>query len=165
MSTVRVTFDSRVPITPREAWNWSTSVRGTDAEMGPILKLDFPAGMTEIPQDQASLGKQLGRCKFLLFGIIPVDLSRLTFVEIEPGRRFVEQSPLLSMKEWRHERVIAPGPDGTHVVDTLEFTPRFATPVVKWFISRFFAHRHAQLKKQFQERRAAVRIARRQQAA
>ena len=149
MSTVRVTFDSRVPITPREAWNWSTSVRGTDAEMGPILKLDFPAGMTEIPQDQASLGKQLGRCKFLLFGIIPVDLSRLTFVEVEPGRRFVEQSPLLSMKSWRHERTLTPDGEGTKVVDSLEFTPRFAPGVVGWFIRKFFQHRHAMLRKHY----------------
>jgi ligand-binding SRPBCC domain-containing protein len=157
MSTVRVTFESRVPATPKALWNWSTSVHGVDAEMGPILKLDFPKGMTEIPQDGNSLGKPLGNCKFLLFGLLPVDLSRLTFVEIEPGRRFVEQSPLLSMKSWRHERVIAPGLDGTHVVDKLEFTPRFATGIVKWFIAQFFKHRHAVLRRQFQERRSAPR--------
>lgn len=157
MSTVRVTFESKVPTTPDELWNWSTSVRGVDAEMGPVLKLDFPKGMTHIPQDGDSLGKALGKCKFLLFGIVPVDLSRLTFVEIEPGRRFVEQSPLLSMKSWRHEREIVPRADGTHVVDKLEFTPRFAAGIVKWFISRFFRHRHAVLLRQFHERRAAPR--------
>ena len=163
MSTVRVTFDSRIPATPKELWNWSTSVRGVDAEMGPILKLDFPKGMTEIPQDGNSLGKPLGNCKFLLFGLLPVDLSRLTFVEIEPGRRFVEQSPLLSMKSWRHERVIAPGADGTKVVDTLEFTPRFATRIVTWFISKFFQHRHTVLKRVFRERRSVARTQQRSQ--
>ena len=157
MSTVRVKFESKVPRTARELWDWSTSVRGVDAEMGPVLKLDFPKGMTHIPRDGSGLGKPLGNCKFLLFGILPVDLSRLTFVEVEPGRRFVEQSPLLSMKSWRHERVIAPAPGGTRVVDTLEFTPRFATGIVKWFISKFFQHRHAVLQREFQERRSVSR--------
>ncbi|TQK11283.1 hypothetical protein [Herbaspirillum sp. SJZ107] len=157
MSTVRVAFQSKVATSPEELWDWSTSVRGVDAEMGPVLKLDFPKGMTHIPRDGSGLGKPLGNCKFLLFGLLPVDLSRLTFVEVEPGRRFVEQSPLLSMKSWRHERTIAPGPDGTEVVDRLEFTPRFAPKVVTWFISKFFQHRHDVLRRVFRERRAAAR--------
>ena len=163
MSTVRVKFESSVPATPAELWDWSTSVRGVDAEMGPILKLEFPKGLEHIPRDGSGLGKPLGNCKFLLFGFLPVDLSRLTFVEVEPGRRFVEQSPLLSMKEWRHERVIAPAPDGTHVVDTLEFTPRFGTRLVTWFISKFFQHRHKVLLEHYRERRSAASMARRQQ--
>ena len=164
MSTVRVKFESKVPGTPGELWDWSTSVQGVDAEMGPVLKLDFPKGMRHIPRDGSGLGKPLGNCKFLLFGLVPVDLSRLTFVEVEPGRRFVEQSPLLSMKSWRHERVIAPGTDGTRVVDTLEFTPRFAPRVVKWFISKFFEHRHEVLRRSFPERRSqASLVARGQQ--
>jgi ligand-binding SRPBCC domain-containing protein len=157
MSTVRVKFETKVPATPDELWTWSTSVHGVDAEMAPVLKLDFPKGMTHIPRDGSGLGKPLGNCKFLLFGFLPVDLSRLTFVEVEPGRRFVEQSPLLSMKFWRHERVIKPDTDGTHVVDSLEFTPRMGTRLVTWFISKFFEHRHAVLKRQFHERRSVAR--------
>jgi ligand-binding SRPBCC domain-containing protein len=157
MSTVRVQFESKVPTSPEELWDWSTSVRGVDAEMNPILKLEFPEGMTELPQDKSKLGRPLGNCKFRLFGVLPVDLSRLTFVEVEPGRRFVEQSPLLSMKAWRHEREIRPAVGGTRLVDTLEFTPRFATGIVKWFISRFFQHRHEVLRRQFQERRSTAR--------
>jgi len=163
MSTVRVKFESKVPRTASELWAWSTSVRGVDAEMGPVLKLEFPKGMTHIPRDGSGLNKPLGNCKFLLFGLVPVDLSRLTFVEVDPGRRFVEQSPLLSMKSWRHERVIAPGADGTRVVDTLEFTPRFATGIVTWFISKFFQHRHTVLKRVFRERRSVARTQQRSQ--
>jgi ligand-binding SRPBCC domain-containing protein len=155
--TVRVSFHSKVARAPAELWNWSTSVRGVDAEMAPVLKLDFPKGMTHIPRDGSGLGRPLGNCKFLLFGLVPVDLSRLTFVEVDPGRRFVEESPLLSMKSWRHERTIAPGSGGTEVVDKLEFTPRFAPKLVAWFISKFFEHRHAVLQRTFRERRAVVR--------
>src|SRR5438094_289956 len=85
MKTVRVEFESSIPATPRDLWDWSTSVRSIETEMGPILKLSFPNGMTHIPQDSESLGKVLGNCRFSLLGIVPVDLSRLTFVEIEPG--------------------------------------------------------------------------------
>jgi len=156
MQTVRVTFESRIPRSANELWRWSTSARGVQTEMAPLLKMTFPDGMRRIPQDQGSLGKPLGNCRFLLFGFVPVDLSRLTFVEMEPGRRFVEQSPLLSMKLWRHERLIEPCGDGegARVVDTLEFTPRMASGIVAWFVSRFFLHRHAMLRRQFRERRS-----------
>lgn len=159
MSTVRVTFESKVPATPKELWNWSTSVQGIGTEMGPILTLHSPGGGIPVPQDQASLGKVLGNCTFRLFGILPVDLSRLTFTEVDPGHSYVEQSQLMSMKRWRHERIIEPGTDGTHVIDKLEFTPRFASGFAKWFISRLWSHRHAVLRRQFHERRAAARPA------
>ena len=111
MSTIRVQLESQIPRSPAELWDWSTSVRGVETEMGPVLKLDFPPGMTHIPRDGSGLGRPLGNCRFLLFGVVPVDLSRLTFTEMEPGRRFVEQSPLLSMKRWRHERIITKSRD------------------------------------------------------
>jgi ligand-binding SRPBCC domain-containing protein len=165
MQPVRVTFESRIPRSAAELWRWSTSAHGVQAEMAPVLKMTFPDGMHHIPQDQESLGKPLGNCRFLLFGLVPVDLSRLTFVEMEPGRRFVEQSPLLSMKSWRHERLIEPSEEGARVVDTLEFTPRMAGGVVAWFVSRFFAHRHAMLRRQFRERRSVSRAAGSEQGA
>jgi ligand-binding SRPBCC domain-containing protein len=149
MTTVRLKFETTVSATPGEIWDWTTSVRGISSEMRPILKMTFPSGMTHIPENGDSLGKPLCNCKFLLLGILPIDLSRLTFVEVERGRRFVEQSPLLSMKRWRHERVITAAGKGTRVTDLLEFSPRFASPLVKWFITRFFQHRHAVLLRQF----------------
>lgn len=159
MSTVRVTFESTVPATPHELWNWSTSVQGIGTEMGPILKLHSREGSIPVPQDQGSLGKVLGKCTFLLFGILPIDQSKLTFTEVEPGRRYVEQSQLLSMKRWRHERIIAPGADGTRVIDNLEFTPRFVGGLAKWFISQLWKHRHEVLRRQFHERRNTGRAA------
>jgi ligand-binding SRPBCC domain-containing protein len=148
MKTVTLTFESQVAAPPREVWQWSTSIRGTSAEMRPILKVTFPHGMSHIPEGGDSLGKPLCNCKFLLFGLIPIDLSRLTFTEVEPGKRFVEQSPLLSMKRWRHERVLTPAGSGTRVIDKLEFTPRFAASVVAWFTARLFRHRHAVLQRE-----------------
>jgi ligand-binding SRPBCC domain-containing protein len=150
MKTVRLTFETKVAATPGAAWAWSTSIVGVSMEMRPLLKVTFPRGMSHIPgQDDSRLGTSLGNCKFLLLGLIPVDLSRLTFTEVETGRRFVEESPLLSMKRWRHERILTPDGDGTLVTDKLDFTPRFAPTVVAWFTARLFRHRHAMLRRQF----------------
>ena len=85
----------------------------------------------------------------LLFGLIPVDRSDLTLMEIEPGRRFLEQSPMLGMKLWRHERIIVPVSGGATVTDRLEFAPRFASGLVCWFVRLFFNHRHAVLRRRF----------------
>ena len=141
MATVRFSLATLVPASAQEAWSWSTSIRGIKSEMWPILKITFPKDMTHIGKE-TTLGKPLCRCQFLLLGLFPIDMSKLTFAEIEPGHRFVEQSPLLSMRAWRHERVVTPSGDGTLVTDNLEFTPRFAAPVVGWFVKQFFEHRH-----------------------
>jgi ligand-binding SRPBCC domain-containing protein len=148
MTTVRLTFATKVSASVEDVWSWSTSIRGIKSEMWPILKMTFPKGMTHIGKDTV-LRKPLCRCQFLLLGIFPIDMSKLTFLELEPGRRFVEQSPLLSMRLWRHERVVTPAGDGACVTDNLEFSPRFASPLVKWFVKLFFEHRHSVLSRSF----------------
>jgi ligand-binding SRPBCC domain-containing protein len=160
MSTVRVTFESKVPSTPAELWDWSTSVHGISTEMGPILTMHFPGNGIPVPQDHGGLNRVLGKCTFRLFGILPIDVSRLTFVDVDPGRSYVEQSQLMSMKHWRHERIIVPGSDGTRVIDKLEFTPRLPAVLAKWFISQVWKHRHAVLRREFRERRSAARVLR-----
>jgi ligand-binding SRPBCC domain-containing protein len=148
MSTVRHTFNTTLPASPEEVWAWSTSIKGIKAEMWPVLKITFPKGMTHIGED-TTLDKPLCRCQFLLLGLFPIDMSKLTFAELEPGRRFVEQSPLLSMRSWRHERIVTPTANGTLVTDNLTFRPRVGGPIVGWFVKKFFEHRHAVLAKSF----------------
>lgn len=148
MATVRHSFNTTVPASAEEVWAWSTSIKGIKAEMWPVLKITFPKGMTHIGED-TTLDKPLCRCQFLLLGLFPIDMSKLTFVELDPGRRFVEQSPLLSMRSWRHERIVTPTTQGTLITDHLTFRPRVAGPVVGWFVKLFFQHRHAMLAKAF----------------
>ena len=33
---------------------------------------------------------------------MPIDYDDLTFIELEPVRRFLERSPMLSQREWQH---------------------------------------------------------------
>lgn len=148
MTTIHFTLTTTVPAPVEEVWAWSTSIRGIKQEMWPILKMTFPKGMTHIAEDM-TLDKPLCRCQFFLLGLFPVDMSKLTFAELEPGHRFVEQSPLLSMRSWRHERVVTPVSGGTCVTDNVTFSPRFGGAMVGWFVKKFFAHRHAVLARAF----------------
>jgi ligand-binding SRPBCC domain-containing protein len=156
MTTVRLSFTTEVPASVEDVWAWSTSIRGIKLEMWPVLKITFPKGMTRIDKD-TTLAKPLCRCQFLLLGLVPIDMSKLTFVEFDPGHRFVEQSPLLSMRSWRHERIVTPSAMGTLVTDNLEFSPRLGAPLVRFFVRKFFEHRHAVLARTFA--RKALRAA------
>jgi hypothetical protein len=88
----------------------------------------------------------------LLFGLLPVDYDDLCLAELEPGRRFLERSEMLSMRLWQHERIVEPEGDGARVTDRLRFELRrvpAAIPgsarVAAWIVARFFAHRHRRL--------------------
>jgi hypothetical protein len=157
MAKVTLTMTTIVPVSTGEAWAWSTSLEGVRTEMRPLLKVVFPKAMTHIGPDTA-LNTVLGRCQFLLFGLFPIDMSKLRFTEMEPGHRFVEESDLLSMRSWRPERGLtaAPAGRGAPVTDYLAFTPRLATPVVRYLVKLFFAHRHKKLTQALGARAATV---------
>lgn len=127
--------------------------------MHPVLKMTFPKGKASILDFQVVPGKPLFRSWILLFGVLPIDRSDLTMLEVEQGR-FVEQSPMVSMRQWRHERVIIPTNDneGALVIDTLEFSPRFAAPLVGLFVKRFFEHRHSVLRHIFSHKKATKHV-------
>lgn len=76
------------------------------------------------------LGRPLEHAWLRLFGIVPFKLDRLVVVEVQPGRRFLERSSMLSMRLWEHERTLAPVAAGTRVHDRVTFRPRL--PVPSW---------------------------------
>ena|ERR1700760_787445 len=74
--------------------------------------------------------------------------------ELRPGRRFDEQSTMLSMRRWRHERTLEPDGDAkTDVRDrlTFELRPpiRLLTPVMAVGIGALFSHRQRRLQRHF----------------
>ena len=95
-------------------------------------------------------GQRLCRSWLLLLRVLPVDWSDLTLVELEPGRRFLERSPMLSMAFWQHERIVVPSAYGARVVDNLTFRPRLLPRVLaRAGVALFFRHRHARLRRRF----------------
>jgi ligand-binding SRPBCC domain-containing protein len=66
----------------------------------------------------------------------------------EPGRRFVDRQIAGPYRWWRHEHRFEPHPDGTRVIDDVEYVPRFAA-VSGWLVARdvgrIFAYRQQAL--------------------
>jgi ligand-binding SRPBCC domain-containing protein len=145
---VILTFKSELSAPPAKVWRWMTSLKGISTEMWPIMKMTVPAGMTQIDDVSVVPGQRLFRSWVLLFGVLPIDRSDLTLLSIDPGRGFVEESPMLSMSLWRHERWIAARETGTVLTDKLTFEPRTLPALTGWFIRKVFEHRHRVLRAQ-----------------
>lgn len=144
-------LESKLQATTEAVWEWITSVACISAEMWPYFRMTAPKGMRSLNNLEIEPGVRMFRSIVFLLGFLPIDYSNMTLVELEPGQGFVEQSPMGSMKLWRHERRIHPDPEhpkGVLLVDQLIFKPRFAPRFVGWFIKRVFIHRHEVLKTQ-----------------
>lgn len=144
-------FESALAADQPAVWAWATSVEGIADEMAPLLRMTFPREMKCLPGGAFVPGQRLCRSWPLLLRVLPVDWSDLPLVEIEPGRRFLERSPMLSMAYWQHERTVMAAGQGTVVVDCLTFRPRRALPrvLVRACVALFFRHRHARLRRRF----------------
>lgn len=151
MARYEVEFVSLLSASTEEVWDWALSLRGITAEMMPLARMTAPKDIESLADLDIELGKPMMRSFVLAGGFVPIDRSDLTFVELEPGRRFLERSPMMSMRLWQHERVIEPEGAGTRVTDRLIFEPRVAGPVVRAIIGRFFKHRHSGLRRAFGE--------------
>lgn len=109
--------------------------------------MTFPKSIAALTPETVPLGRRLCRSWIKLFGVIPVDYDDVTLVELDPPRRFLENSPMLSMYSWSHERTISPTAQGSSVTDTLKFAPRFAAavPLSEMIVKALFTHRHRRL--------------------
>ena len=56
-------------------------------------------------------------------------LDHLTIVELDPGRRFLERSTMLSIRRWEHERTLVERDGGCEVTDRVTFQMR---PPLGW---------------------------------
>jgi ligand-binding SRPBCC domain-containing protein len=127
---------------------------GINDELRPWMTMSMPRGTESLTVDNVPVGTSLGRAWLRLFGVVPFDYDRLTIAELEPGRGFREQSTMLSMRKWRHERTVTPSDDGKTVVrDRITFQLRSpirpATPVVAAGLRALFGHRHRRLQRHF----------------
>jgi ligand-binding SRPBCC domain-containing protein len=72
-------------------------------------------------------------------------------VELDKGRRFLERSPMLSMKLWEHERAVAPDDEGWVISDRVRFQPGLGLPAAlpRRLLRAFFRHHHRRLRRRF----------------
>ena len=142
-------FESELHVPVARIREWITSIDGISAEMWPFFRMTSPPGVRSLNDVQVRPGVRMFRSYVFLFGVLPIDYSDMTLLELTPGQGFVEQSPMGSMRLWRHERRIVPSPanpTAALLVDQLTFQPRMAKRLVGWFIRRVFIHRHEVLK-------------------
>lgn len=150
---VSMRFESKLSAPAEHVWEWITSVKGISAEMWPYFRMTIPRHIQSLTDIQIKLNVPMFRSYVLLFGFLPIDYSDMTLLELDEKRGFIEQSPMGSMKLWRHERRIVPCPSepgsepgSVILLDQLTFSPRFAKGLTAWFIHRVFTHRHKVLR-------------------
>ncbi|MDX1648346.1 MAG: hypothetical protein R3263_00705 [Myxococcota bacterium] len=138
---------------PEAVWRHAVSPEGVNHELGPWLRMTFPADVRDLAEGwrPEAPARRLGRCWLLLGGVLPVEYDDLVFAELEPGRRFLERSVLLSQRRWEHERCVGPAPEGTRLVDRVGFAPRLPLlgPVHAWVFRAVFRWRHHRLRRRF----------------
>lgn len=119
-------------------------------ELWPLLRMTFPRGATDLATDWQP-GRRLFRSWILLGGVVPVEFDDLAIAELEPGRRFLERSRLLSQRVWEHERTVEPAPGGSRLTDRIRFAPRVAllSPVYEAVFAAAFRWRHRNLRRLF----------------
>jgi ligand-binding SRPBCC domain-containing protein len=134
-----------------DVWAWVVKPEGINDEFWPWLTMSMPAAASDLSIDTLELGQPIGRSWIRLFGVLPVDYDDLTIVEVEPGRRFLEQSRLFSAPEWQHERVVEPvDAASSRITDRLTFTPRRGFGLLGPRIIRLiFWYRHRRLRRRF----------------
>ena len=151
----RFEITSELAAGAEEVWAHATSPAGVNYEMAPWLRMTFPRDV-EVRTKAWTPGHTLFRSWLLVGGVLPLEYDDVAFVAVDPGRRFLERSTLLSQRVWEHERVVEPlGPSGDacRVTDRLGFEPRIASlgAVYEAVFRRVFAHRHRRLRKRFGE--------------
>ena len=134
-------------------WDRVVHPDGINHEMRPWMTMSMPRAASGLTVATVRLGQPVGRAWLRLFGLIPFDFDHLTIVELEPGRRFLERSTMLSMRRWEHERTLTAVARGTLVHDRIVLEPRLPIPglaaVLARVVDAFFKHRQRRLQAYF----------------
>jgi ligand-binding SRPBCC domain-containing protein len=152
--TTVIERESVVDAPADEVWRRVVTPEGINDELRPWMTMSMPRGAESMTVDNVPIGIPIGRSWLRLFGVLPFDYDRLTIAELQPGRAFREESTMLSMRRWQHERSVSPHDSTKAIVhDRITFQlrvgVRFARPVVAAGIGALFGHRHRRLQRHF----------------
>ena len=156
--TTVIERESVVAASADEVWRRVVTPEGINDELRPIMTMSIPRVAAGMTIDEIPLGAPIGRAWMRLFGVLPFDYDHLTIVEVQPGHSFREESTMLSMRLWRHERSVTPDGEAALVRDRLTFQLRaglrLLTPLVAAGIGALFSHRHRRLQRHFVARQS-----------
>ena len=142
---------SLIPAPPQRVWERIITPAGINHELRPWMAMTVPRGIERLDPETVELGKPLGRSWVLLFGLLPFEYDDITLIELEPGRRFLECSPMLSQRSWQHERIVEAVEGGSRVTDRIRMEPRLGLPAapLRPLFRAMFRHRHRRLRAWF----------------
>jgi ligand-binding SRPBCC domain-containing protein len=145
---------SLVDAPTEQVWARVVTPQGINDELRPWMTMSMPRGKESLTVDDVRVGSPVGRCWLRLFGLVPFDYDDLMIAELWPGRGFHEESTMLSMRLWRHERTLSPASDTKTVVcDRVTFELRgplrLLTPVIAAGVGALFTHRQRRLQRYF----------------
>lgn len=148
---------STIDAPAERVWARVVTPEGINDELRPWMTMSLPRAAKDLTVETIPVGTPIGRCWMRLFGLLPFDYDDLTIAELWPGHGFHEESTMLSMRRWRHERTIDPDGDANAIVrDRLTFELRgplrLLTPLVTAGIGALFSHRHRRLQRYFASR-------------
>jgi ligand-binding SRPBCC domain-containing protein len=145
------TFVSTLPAPAHLVWRHATRFTGINGELYPWLRMTAPPGVTALDPGTIEPGRPLFRSWLLLGGALPVEHDDLVIAEIEPGRRFLERSSMLTSRVWQHERTVEPVGGGSRLTDRVSFSPRWEPlrPLMAPVIGFLFRHRHRRLARRY----------------
>ena len=145
------TARSRLDAPAERVWEHAISPAGVNDELWPIVRMTHPADVGSFTPEAVVPGERLFRSWILLFGVLPIDYDDITLARIDPGRGFLERSPLASQRLWEHERAIEPAGEGCVVVDRVLHEPRLpvAGRLQSAIFHQVFLHRHRRLRRRF----------------
>jgi hypothetical protein len=148
-------LSSQLAVPAATLWRHASSMAGVNRELWPLARMTYPKRFANLDPASLPLGRRAFRSWILLFGLLPIDYDDLTLVSIDPPRGFRERSPMLTMREWNHERLIEPAGAGCDVTDRVSFVPRFAAlgPLLRVVFELAFRLRHRNLRRIFGARR------------
>lgn len=148
---IRLRFESRLAAPAGGVWAQASTMAGVNAELGPWVRMSYPAGRAVLDAQAVPMGTVLFRSWLCVFGVLPFDRHALRLERLYPGVGFDERSSSWMQKVWVHRRRIEAIDGGTRVTDELEVEPRlpFATPLVRVVVGFLFAHRHRRLRARF----------------
>ena len=146
-------ISSELAAPAERVWRHATSPDELNREFRPLLRMTFPRDVDDL-EAAVRPGEPLFRSWLLLGGVPPVEYDDLVFETIEPGRRFLERSSMFTQREWEHERVVEPRPDGgCRIGDRVRFVPRarWLAPLSAPIVRAVFRLRHRNLRRLFGE--------------
>ncbi|MGH3675410.1 MAG: hypothetical protein ACRDU5_06655 [Mycobacterium sp.] len=146
--------ESIVDAPAERVWERVVTPEGINDELRPWMTMSMPRGAKSLTVDTVPVGTPIGRAWIRLFGVLPIDYDRLSIAELDPGRSFREESTMMSMRQWRHERSVTPDGDAKSIVrDRITFQLRaplrLAAPLFAAGLRALFGHRHRRLQQYF----------------